>query len=448
MDSDINKVYRTVSGKNVRILRILGSGMQGIVYEAEYGTGGQHVALKIVYQDRLSNPGAFKEGVKKLAARPNPSLMFLWPTDIIENGKDVFGYTMPLVPKGFYQLSHAIVAENEAERFRSYRVKQACALHLCNAFACLHDKNLAFMDINDKGIYVDPVKGNILIGDCDNCRTDGSESEVQGMPGFMAPELVSGKVRGPSVYTDRYSVSACIFMLLTNMHPLEGKRYFDTFMMSEKEEREQYGTDPVFIMDPNDRRNAPHSVEQRGFEKFWNRLPDYLRRAFTEEFSRRKLLSEPGARRSEADWQNILLRFKSETQECNNAACKKCRNHVPVFSPEINKCVCGVPLARFSVRIDGVPKVNGQPYRIPAPAGLVLYRIHFGVCNTENELNKIAVVGTMPDGRPGLKNISQTELKLNCSGGVLRPGEALPIQDGMTITAKGFYYGVTFNKMT
>lgn len=436
MDKTTNSIFRTINGKELRIIRELGSGTQGTVYEAEYETSKEHVAFKLIDLSSLVDSAAFTSGVKKLLKVPSPSPMFLWPVDIVEqhnDSHDIFGYIMMLVPSGFYKLSHVLTSRDNQKKFRTFRVNETCALNICGAFNCLHaNLGASFMDINDDGIFVNPVTGDVLIGDCDNIRPNGGKSEVCGTPTFMAPELVTGKVPGPSVQTDYYSVSLLIFLLLTNQHPLEGKRFFATTLMTREQDQLQYGSNPLFIMDPIRHENAPDPTLQRGFLQFWNRFPAYLRNTFTEEFSHRKLIENPLARRSETDWISILMRFRSETVFCPH--CRKIH-----FAPMINRCErCDAPLAYYKV------KASGSRYPMLGVPGLVLYRPHFNFCDTMNRLDRTLFVGTMADGRTGIKNLSDSIIKLGgTANGVLHSGDTTPIKDGLIVEAFGGIVGFT-----
>ena len=75
---------------------------------------------------------------------------------------------------------------------------------------------------------------------------------VLGTPGFMAPEIVRGEKR-PSRETDRYSLSVLLFYLFMVNHPLEGKLEANIKWMDYAARVKLYGTDPVFIFDPDNR---------------------------------------------------------------------------------------------------------------------------------------------------------------------------------------------------
>lgn len=75
---------------------------------------------------------------------------------------------------------------------------------------------------------------------------------VLGTPGFMAPEIVRGEKR-PSRETDRYSLSVLLFYLFMVNHPLEGKLEANIKCMDYAARVKLYGTDPVFIFDPDNR---------------------------------------------------------------------------------------------------------------------------------------------------------------------------------------------------
>ncbi|MDR1637023.1 MAG: hypothetical protein LBR93_06765 [Treponema sp.] len=129
----------------------------------------------------------------------------------------------------------------------------------------------------------------------------------------MAPEIVA-KHANPDIKTDRFSLAVVLFLLWTNNHPLEGKKGCPVCMDAEHERR-IYGTNPVFIFDPDDSSNHPVQGIHKGAITRWPFLPEYLRQEFIRAFSK-EVLSDPSKRIIEQEWLRLFIRMKGEIYKC------------------------------------------------------------------------------------------------------------------------------------
>ena len=87
-------------GGFARVIKVLGSGGQGIVYLVEFNNS--HYALKWYDVSKIANPQAFRKNIETNINDGPPSNKFLWPkhlTKANENGG--FGYLMDLRPEGY-----------------------------------------------------------------------------------------------------------------------------------------------------------------------------------------------------------------------------------------------------------------------------------------------------------------------------------------------------------
>ena len=421
---------KTVFGGTVKIIKELGEGGQGIVYLVELG--GQQKALKWyknTFLDTIArrdpeNPKKFYKNIKNNIMRGSPDPVFLWPQDITVWQNDSFGYVMDLRPEGYYEVSCFMV---RSVSFKSFRTVIDAALKIVNAFRILHNDGYSYRDINDGNFFINPKNGKILICDNDNVAPEGEDIGIKGKPRYMAPEIVTERNQ-PDSLSDRFSMSVILYILFCLNHPLEGKRYLCPALDPETQKR-LYGTEPLFMMDPNDKGNAPHPVVHKNSITMWKCLPDYMRQIFTTAFSQ-QALNRPAARPKEIDWLKVLTRFRSEIVPCS------CGNEV--FTQNGASCRCDG--CRKPITI--LHRLELSEYSIPAIKDTRIYRCQLGVCDAKEALDPMAHILEKSDapGVFGIRNKTPRHWDAITSKGVARkvaPDEVIPVKPGITFKIEG-----------
>lgn len=357
-----------------KVKKYLAGGGQGQVYLVDYS--GRDMALKWYGPNGMgANPQKFYENIERNVEKGAPSGEFLWPKDISKWRNGTFGYVMELIPPEYKEVSEYMLKK---ATFSSFLPAVGACLRIANAFRILHDKGYSYQDINMGNFAIDPKRGRVLICDCDNVAPVDTVTGVIGTPRFMAPEVVTGKTM-PNSLTDRFSMAVLFFMLLFRTHPLEGKRYLSARGMTAELEMLSYGTEPLFIMDPDDPSNGPDRNLTPNIYYFWDPIPDYVREIFLQAFSQ-KGLKIPNARPSENAWMQALARFRSDIVQCS------CGNDI--FLKDIKNCICDGCGKRIPV-----PYVLSlDSYPIPGIPGRVIYRCQFGTGNPETAIEPIATV--------------------------------------------------------
>ncbi len=408
---------KTLFGGTVKVEKFLAEGGQGGVYIADYN--GQKKALKWYKKGSLgANPNAFYENIKQNVMRGIPSPEFLWPLDITEWSDGTFGYIMDLRPEGYYEVTEFMLCH---VRFKSYRAIIDAAMKIVSAFRILHNAGYSYQDLNDGNFFINPQNGKVLICDNDNVAPDGTETGIIGKPRYMAPEIVLRKSK-PNSLSDRFSMSLILYILFCLNHPLEGKRYLVSGLTPALQEK-LYGSEPLFIMDPNDNSNGPHPVVHKNSIVVWPCLPDYMQKIFLSAFSE-KAFQKPSARPKEVDWLNVLTRFRSEIVAC------QCGNEIFTQQGEPCKCEeCG--------RKADIPfKLQLSGYSIPAIKDSRIYRCQLGVCDEKDALTPVAhVVEKKDSGALGIRNKSGKRWDAITTKGAARkvaPDEVIPLKDGIT----------------
>jgi len=407
---------KTLFGGSVRVEKFLGEGGQGRVYLAKYN--GQNKALKWYKKDRLGEkPAAFYENIKQNVMRGTPSPEFLWPLDITEWVDGTFGYIMDLKPEGYYEVTEYMLCH---VRFKSYRAIIDAALKIVSAYRILHNAGYSYQDLNDGNFLINPQNGRVLICDNDNVAPDGTETGIIGKPRYMAPEIVLRK-NTPNSLSDRFSMSVILYILFCLNHPLEGKRYLVSGLTPALQEK-LYGSEPLFIMDPDDKSNGPHPMVHKNSLAVWPCLPDYVKKIFLTAFSQ-KAFHKPSARPREIDWLNVLTRFRSEIVAC------RCGNEI--FTQQGTPCSCEICGRKANIPF----RLILSGYSIPAIKDSRIYRCQLGVCDEKEALTPVAqVVEKRESGALGIRNKTNRRWDAITTKGTARkvaPDEVIPLKDGI-----------------
>ena len=328
---------------------VLGSGGQGEVYAVEYD--GSDYALKWYTSERiLERKGEFIKNMDENVRRGPPTSKFLWPLRMTEEHKGSFGYLMDLIPKNYSSLSDIlrtysieIQPDGSAKRikvgFTDLDSMMLASLDIVESFRALQRSGYSYQDLNDGGFYIDTKTGDVLICDCDNVAPEGINLGIRGKPGYMAPDVVTNdSLPGPD--SDKYSLAVVLFKLFMRGDPLEGKKVCECVVLTGAKEMEFYGTNPIFIFNPNDRSNEPVPGIHNNVIKNWKLYPDYLKDAFVKTFT--SGLRIPSRRVIPNEWFKILSKMHAQIAGCqcgfqgfadasNGFQCPRCGSKIHVL---------------------------------------------------------------------------------------------------------------------
>jgi hypothetical protein len=204
-----------------RIIRLLGEGGMGAVFDAEDLESGRRVALKVLSQ-KLDSPEArerfFREG--RMAASINhPNSVYVFGTEEIGGTPAI---AMELVAGGTLQ-------EHVRER-GPLPVGEAvdCVLQIIAGLEAAQRIGILHRDIKPSNCFRD-ADGTVKIGDfglsiSTTVRTEPAltaNGAFLGTPAFCSPEQLRGDEL--NVRSDMYSVGVTLFFLLTGRTPFEAK---------------------------------------------------------------------------------------------------------------------------------------------------------------------------------------------------------------------------------
>ena len=387
------------NGTSCKVKKELGRGGQGIVYLVDYN--GKDYALKWYLR---SCSDAFYENLERNVKNGAPSPNFLWPEAITEHQDDSFGYLMKLRPQGYEEIGAFMLAK---AKFSNVNCLLKACLEICTAFQILHINGLSYQDMNDGNFFINPQTGDVLICDNDNVAPNGVNiTGVQGKSRYMAPEIVD-KESLPNRYTDYFSLSVILFILIFVNMPFEGVKALSCPCMSEEEEKKLNGKGGVFIFDPNDSSNRPVSGVHTNAIRRWPLFPQILRNAFIKTFSKQAIM-EPTKRLMDRDWQKVFIQVRSLFIKC--PVCGK-HTFIEIDNSE-NKCIeCRKIFSKPLV-------LKLQNYLVPLVPGQKIYQCQ--VSSSEKDYEKLAgevIRNTIDPRRWGIRNISGQTWQIRTSTG-------------------------------
>ncbi|MCR5599577.1 MAG: serine/threonine-protein kinase [Ruminococcus sp.] len=419
---------RTIYNSTFTILEFLGGGGQGNVYRVE--CGGKEMALKWYHKstiDKMKNPQEFYENLRANIKKGAPTKAFLWPEELSNWIDGSFGYIMPLRPKGYDELTRFLLWDPKQRKmkasFANITARCNAAINIIEGFRALHNDGYSYQDLNNGNFFINPENGDVLICDNDNVSERGVNFGIAGKQRYMAPEVVLGG--SPDKRSDRFSLAVILFRMLFIEHPLEGK-YSTPPCMTPELEKKFYGSDPVFVLDPEDDRNAANTQLNTNTLRFWKIYPDYIRDLFTQSFGKSSV-QPPYDRIIELTWLDAFIKLRSETVPCPH--CGKETFITPKYT--VSCMYCGDHLTCTD-------SIKFKRFELPAFGGAKLYEGMTG--DTDGDFHKIIgeVVRNKKDpSKHALRNLSDQTWSVKLPDNSVRnvePNGIMPINRGFVLT--------------
>ncbi len=419
---------KTVYGNVFTVLEFLGGGGQGNVYRVE--CGGREMALKWYHKstiDKMKDPDQFYDNLMANIKKGAPTSAFLWPEELTEKADGSFGYIMGLRPSNFEELTKFLIWDNKKRRmkasFASITARCNAAINIIEGFRALHNDGYSYQDLNNGNFFIDPQTGDVLICDNDNVSERGVNFGIAGKQRYMAPEVVLGSA--PDKRSDRFSLAVILFRMLFIEHPLEGK-YSTPPCMTPELEKKFYGSDPVFVLDPDDDRNAANNQLNTNTLRFWKIYPEYIRELFIKSFGKSSV-QPPYDRIIEKTWLDAFVRLRSETVPCPH-----CGKETFITTGYTVSCMyCGSPLTCNS-------QLKFKRFDVPVYGGVKVYEGQLG--DTDGDFHKAAgeIVRNKKDPtKHALRNLTEQIWSVKLPDNTVRtvePNGIVPLNKDFEIT--------------
>jgi hypothetical protein len=202
-----------------RIVRVLGRGGMGSVYEAaDEARGGSHVAVKVLDVHQPQALYRLKNEFRALAETVHPNLVRLH--QLAADAGDWF-VVMDLIDPSNDFLRHVRGPDNAG--FDEGRLRSALT-QLMHGVSAIHAAGKVHRDLKPSNVLVTP-EGRVVIVDFGLVgeREEGGVGRTQegwfaGTPGYAAPEQALGRELGPKA--DLYALGALLFEALTGRLPI------------------------------------------------------------------------------------------------------------------------------------------------------------------------------------------------------------------------------------
>jgi len=213
-----------VVGGKYRIVRRIGQGGMGSVYEAENTSLGRSLALKFLEPHLAKSPHLverFMREARAAATVTHPNVVYVFDVGWVEDGRLPY---MAMELLGGQTLAAAVQDGGLA-------IERAIAisLQILDALDAAHAKGIVHRDLKPANVFL--LKGDVvkvldfgiskMLGTGDKLTATGS---VLGTPSYMSPEQARG-AKNTDHRTDLYGVGAILYEMLTGVAPYEGDSY-------------------------------------------------------------------------------------------------------------------------------------------------------------------------------------------------------------------------------
>jgi tetratricopeptide (TPR) repeat protein len=205
----------SVLGGRYEILRLLGEGGMGAVFQARDREVDRVVALKVIRPELAGNHEIlrmFKQELVLARQVTHPNIIRIYDLGLVN---DLRFITMQFVEG---RDLHSLLAEKG-----KFSPEEAAAImvQVCEGLEAAHQQKVVHRDLKPHNIMID-AQGNVLVMDfglAHSTETGGTEGALQGTPQYMSPEQANREEL--DARSDLYAIGIIFCELLTGTLPFE-----------------------------------------------------------------------------------------------------------------------------------------------------------------------------------------------------------------------------------
>lgn len=208
------------------VIRELGRGGMGVVYEARHRTLDRHVALKMLRERdvfKLESIERFKVEARAMAKLEHPNIVRIY-----EIGEDAEGVYMAMA----FAEGGALSARMRRERLQP-REAATLVQQIARGLAHAHDNNIIHRDLKPDNILLSK-EGRPRLTDFGLAKALDHDSvklsrtgQVMGTLAYMAPEQLDSKTKNHDRRSDIYALGVTFYEMLTGRLPHLGEGQLD-----------------------------------------------------------------------------------------------------------------------------------------------------------------------------------------------------------------------------
>ncbi len=203
-----------------RVVREIGRGGLGVVFEGHDPVLGRSVAIKVPRMDRIGG-----DHRRHLAREARHAARFRHDHVVVVHAVEETAEGVPFIVMEYIPGPSLGELLRERTRLSPHEAAELAA-QAAEGLAAAHEAGLIHRDIKPANLLVDPATGRLRIvdfglaraADASNTFVDGS---VIGTPNYMSPEQARGE-SAVDARTDQYSLGATLYEMLTGEPPFRG----------------------------------------------------------------------------------------------------------------------------------------------------------------------------------------------------------------------------------